>query len=307
MTQTQPPRGHKPSLKATREQQAAKRALADVRQTRNRRRRRLLTVFGPIALILVVVGALVAVKATSGDNGRKSGEQTSAATDAVVAAVTGVPAATLDAVGLGASGPLPKAITASPLNRDGKPLILDIGAEYCPFCAAERWPMIVALSRFGTWHGLSQTASAPAPEVHPNTPTFTFHGATYTSDLVSFTGVELRSNQVVNGEFEPLDELGTDDAAVMAAQNPSGGIPFIDIGGQYVINGATLDVGVLTGKTHKQIADALADPKSPIARGVDGAANVITAAVCSLTANAPATVCNAPGVVTSMQALTNAH
>ena len=52
---------------------------------------------------------------------------------------------------------MPASIDAPALTADGKPEVLYVGAEYCPFCAAERWPVVVALSRFGTWSGLSAT------------------------------------------------------------------------------------------------------------------------------------------------------
>ena len=72
---------------------------------------------------------------------------------------------------------------------NGKPLIFYFGAEFCPYCAAERWPLIVALSRFGTFTGLSTTTSSSS-DAYPNTPTFTFRAASYTSDYVSFQAVE---------------------------------------------------------------------------------------------------------------------
>jgi hypothetical protein len=43
----------------------------------------------------------------------------------------------------------------------GKPEVLYIGAEYCPYCGTERWSMIVALSRFGTFRGLKEIRSSP--------------------------------------------------------------------------------------------------------------------------------------------------
>jgi len=48
---------------------------------------------------------------------------------------------------------------------------------------------------------------------------------------------------------------------------------------------------VLQGKTWRQIAAALHDPSSPIAQGADGAANYLTAAICKLTGNQPASAC----------------
>lgn len=285
------------------EREAARRALAAAAGERSARRRRLTVVLAPVAAVLMALLMLVGFKAVS-DSGPSSGATASAAETAVVNALTNVPAATLDAVGVGTSTQTPQRINGEPLTADGKPRVLYVGAEYCPYCAAERWPMIVALSRFGTWDGLQQTTSAGSPEVYPNTATMTFHGASYTSDYLAFHGIETQTNQVgANGQFTPLDTLSDADAAVMAKHDPSGGIPFVDIGGDWSITGATFLPEVLSGKTHEQIATALADPKSDIARAVDGAANVITAALCTKTGGQPANVCTAPGVVKGREAL----
>ncbi len=50
-----------------------------------------------------------------------------------------------------------------------KPQVAYIGAEYCPFCASERWPMVIALSRLGTFSGLGLTTSS-ATDVFPEHP-----------------------------------------------------------------------------------------------------------------------------------------
>ena len=72
----------------------------------------------------------------------------------------------------------PTVVRASrPLTLNGKtPAMLYYGAEYCPFCAAERWAMTAALSRFGTWSGLKITASSHTDST-PATNTFSYHGA----------------------------------------------------------------------------------------------------------------------------------
>ena len=84
---------------------------------------------------------------------------------------TTVPAATLNAVGAGKA--YAKSVTtvssAPPLTSGGKPSVLYIGAEYCPYCATERWAMVAALSRFGTFSGLRGIKSA-ATDAYPNTP-----------------------------------------------------------------------------------------------------------------------------------------
>ena len=60
----------------------------------------------------------------------------------------------------------------------GKPEVLFVGAEYCPFCGAERWPLIVALARFGHFSRLKNMQSAPL-SVFPGIQSFSFVGATY--------------------------------------------------------------------------------------------------------------------------------
>jgi hypothetical protein len=49
---------------------------------------------------------------------------------------------------------------------------------------------------------------------------------------------------------------------------------------------------VLSGMTWTAVADALAQASSPQAKAILGSANLITAAVCKLTADQPASVCS---------------
>jgi hypothetical protein len=130
--------------------------------------------------------------------------------------------------------------------------------------------------------------------------------STYTSSYISFTGKETSSNQAVNGGYAPLDTLSAADQALMNKYDPNGSIPFIDIGGKYLISGASYNPAVLQGKTQAQIGAALSDPNSAIAKSIDGTANVITAAVCASTGGTPASVCSAPGVTAAAATLTNA-
>ncbi|MGI3780411.1 MAG: DUF929 family protein [Janthinobacterium lividum] len=263
----------------------------------------------PLALVVLVVAALVVVKVT-GVTDRSAAPPAVAGTaaDQVVAAVTAVPAATLDQVGAGSGVTPPKRIDAPALTADGKPRVLYVGAEYCPYCAAERWAVVVAMSRFGTYSGLGQTASA-AHDVFPSTPTLSFHGSSYTGGTVAFTGVETESNTVSGSGYAPLDSLSAADEQVFSTYNAppyvdsAGSIPFVDIGGKYLVSGASFTPQVLHGLTHEQVAAALSDPTSPVAQSVDGAANVITAAVCSTTQQQPAAVCGAAGVQAAARTL----
>jgi len=299
--------GRRPSGKAAARERALRLRAELLRADRLRaeRRRRVMVAASAIGIVVVVILALVIVKASGlgdGDGGGTTGAASTQASAQVIRDVTSVPPATLDKVGVGTAKAIPKRIDAPPLTVDGKPKVLYVGADFCPFCAAERWPVVVAPSRFGTWSSLSATTSA-SEDVYPNTETLSFHGASYTSTYVVFTGVETRDNKLVNGQYEPLDKLSAADQKVFDTYDrppytngSPGSIPFIDIGGGYVISGASYSPETLAGHSREEIAAALADPSNPIAQAVDGAANLITAAICEVTGSKPANVCTAPGV-----------
>lgn len=304
MSNRKPSAPGKPSKATLQKRAAAQRAMAAASGARAERRRRLMMVIAPVAVVVVVIVAFVVVKAVGGSGGPTSGKQAHDAKPQVITDVTSVPAGTFNKVGLGSVSSVPDAISAPPLTKDGKPRVLYVGAEFCPYCATERWAVVAALARFGTWHNLGQTTSAGAPEVYPDTATLTFHGASFTSDYLSFTGVETQSNQVQGNSYAPLDKLSAADQKIFSTYNAppyvpansAGSIPFIDIGGKYIQAGASYDPGVLSKKTHLEIAAAMQDPSTDIAKGAVGAANVITAAVCKITDNKPANVCDSAGV-----------
>jgi hypothetical protein len=273
------------------------RLLKAQRERREARRRLLIRVGIPLLVVVLVIAVMVAVRATQQPAAAPALAPASGSADAAVTqALAAIPADTFNAVGTGTVKAAPTAITGPALTADDKPRVLYVGAEYCPYCAAERWPMVVALSRFGTFSDLGQTTSASA-DVYPSTATLSFHGAGYTSDLLSFTGVETTTNVPSGNGYTPLDTLSVTDQALDSQYNSAGSIPFVDFGNKYLISGASYDPAVLQGLTHEQIATALADPSSPVAQAVIGTANVITAALCNLTDNHPADVCSSAGVV----------
>jgi hypothetical protein len=269
--------------------EAAAAALAR-RQAAEQRRKRTIAATSVLAAVLLVVVGLVVVKLVSG--GPKSKPTTVAAAD-VITLVTTVPAATLDTIGKGGgnqfSVPTPTPGNAV-IKADGKPLVLYVGAEFCPYCAAERWAVVEALSRFGTFSGLGQTTSS-ATDVYPNTPTLSFHGSTYTSDYITFQGPELYTNQHSGDGYAPLDKL-TPEQARLFGKN---GYPYMNFAGQALVTGASIgDPSIFAGKTQAQVAAAMRDPSTPIAKAVGGLANAFTTIVCDLTGDKPATVCATP-------------
>jgi hypothetical protein len=283
---------------ASRQRRSGRSATARARPVR---RRRVPWIVG----VVVIVIAIALVFALAGGSNKTSPVR-SPAPPALVATISSLPKSLFDTVGTGTITALPKKITAPALTAAGTPLVLYIGAEYCPFCAAERWAMVVALSRFGTFSGLEVTHSA-SNDVFPNTQTFSFHGSTYKSKYLRFEAVELKTNQIgANGNYQTLDTPTAEQQQIFATYDAppftttAGSIPFIDFGGKYIVNGATYDPAVLQGKSASDIATALAQPDNAVAKGVIGAANTLTAAICALTKNQPAAVCADP-VISSIR------
>lgn len=275
---------------------------AEARREAERRRQlrsRMTLALSGIAAVVVVVLVFVLVRLNSDDDSGGQAAPKGNQLEQVVTSVTSVPAATLNKIGKGDANGYPTATDDEPLlEQNGKPEMLYYGTEWCPFCAAQRWPMIVALSRFGTFDGLTTTTSA-SDDSFPDTPTFSFEKATYTSDHVVFTPIEGQDREG-NDLQEPTDEqqevISKYNAAPYVAEESEGSIPFVDIGNRYIGNGATYSPEVLEDKDWKQIADELQDAESDVAKGIGGSANIMTAQLCTLTDNKPADVCTAPAI-----------
>jgi hypothetical protein len=282
---------------------AAQRAAAEQAQVR---KRRLWLAGGSIVAVIAVVVAFVLASSTGGSSGSTSGSTaappTGSALTSVVGQLTSVPAATLDQVGAGQTQANPTSITGAALTSGGKPEVLYIGAEYCPYCAAERWALIVALSRFGTFSGLAPIRSAAKDgggnaEPYPLTPTWTFAKSSYTSSYVTFTPVEGYTNipDKTTGFYTVLQTPTAAQQALLDKYDAAyqGAIPFIDYGNKYLSVGASYNPAILSALTWAQIAADLHDPSSSVAKSVLGTANFATAAICSLTDNQPASACTA--------------
>jgi len=270
-------------------------------EQRSQRRSRLLLAGGAIAAVVAVVLAFVLLQGGNGTPGAGGpAGPTGAALTALTNQVTSVPAATLEQVGAGAVTGTPARISGAPLTSEGKPEMLYMGAEYCPYCAAERWPMIVALSRFGTFTGLTTTRSAArngagTAEPYPSTATWTFAKSSYASKYLTFTPVEEFTNvpdKATGGYTRLMTPTAAQQALIQKYDAANqGAIPFIDYGNKYMSVGASYDPGLLSGLSWSAIAADLHQPSSPVARGVLGAANYMTAVICRLTGDAPAAVC----------------
>ena len=264
--------------------QRARERIAAERAARQRAeaRRRLLLALGSVAAVVAVVATLVTVKLTAAPAHLVASE--SIAPAAVVRQVTTVPAGVLAQAGPGqVATPLQQApASGPPLTVDGKLAIVFVSEESCPFCAAERWPLTVALSHFGTWSQLGVTKSA-ASDIYPNTATLSFRTARYHS-----TQLTLRTTELADDAGHALQAPTSLDRQLIDrydvppyvnSADQSGAVPFLDIGNRYILAGAQYNPQVLAGLSAAQIAAQLRDPASPVAQAIDGTAKVIIAAI----------------------------
>ncbi len=188
----------------------------------------------------------------------------------------------------------------SPLiGPNGKPEIFYYGAEFCPYCAANRWSMVIALSRFGTFTQLPQTLSS-GTDTDPNTATFSFLGSKYTSSVIDFVPLE---NEDRDGKL--LQSPSAAQQKLLQTFNVQG-YPFIDIANKYQA-GQFYDPATLANLSQKDIASKLSDPNDTVTKNIVGAANYMTAAICVATKSQPASVCATEPIQTIMQSLSSSQ
>jgi Domain of unknown function (DUF929) len=270
-------RGQSGSAKVTARQRiAAERAARKRAETR----RRLLLAGTAVVATVAFVGALVGVKLSAAHPAASEAR----APAAVVRQATAVPLSIIARTNQGATAtPLhPVAATGPALTIRGKPAIVFVSEESCPFCAAERWALVVALSHFGTWSDLGTTRSS-ATDVYPNTATFSFRTAHFSSGEIT-----LRTTELANNLGKPLQPetrldaklIGTYDVPPFVnSADQSGAVPFLDIANRFVLAGAQYNPQVLAGLSAAQIAGQLRNPSSPVAQAIDGSAKVILASI----------------------------
>jgi Domain of unknown function (DUF929) len=242
---------------------------------------------GIVAIVLIVI---VVINQAAGGNVTTSKPLSAA----VASAVEHPSASVIQTVGSGRQAGQMVRLPGNTILKDagGKPMIVYVGAEYCPFCAAERWSMVYWLSQFGTFKNLSEIKSS-STDVFPNTSTLTFYKSSYTSSSIDFSFAE---TQDVNSQ--PLMTPTKLAASLFVKYDTppyttqAQGFPFIDIGGLYVLYSTSYSPRLLANLTWDQIAAKLKNPSDPVTQAIVGNANIMTAATCIATQDIPASVCS---------------
>jgi Domain of unknown function (DUF929) len=279
--------------------------VADLRRRGHRRRHRHL-LGGATAVLLVAAVVMVATLAPSSPK-PIGGSGSSSSLTAYIQKGVSVSDSTLESIGVPSYVLAPASVPGgAPLTQDGKPLVVFVGGEFCPYCAMERWALVVALSRFGTFSNLGHTISSSSTDIFPALQSWSFKDSAFTSSSLVFAPAEVYSStpSPTGTGYEPLQSLTPIQAKAFDGY-PSE-LPFVDIGGQYVALGASANPGVLQNLSLDQIASQLDDPSSPVAQAVDGTANYLIAAMCSVTSTSAAPICTSP-VMAQAQSTMAAH
>ncbi len=171
-----------------------------------------------------------------------------------------------------------------------------LGANFCPYCAGQRWPLLLTLMRFGHFENVKYMLSS-SDDVYPDTPTFSFYQSRYHSTHIDFIPVEVRTR-----EGKPLQQPTKEQRRIYTKfdappyTRTPGGIPFIYIDGQYELVRPLLMASDIQGMDWEQITAALNRPDSKLFQHLMPQVNLFTAVLCRMDGGHPAKVCSAPGV-----------
>jgi len=274
-----------------------------------------LLTWGAVALVLIIVIVLVVVKISSSSTSTGGSTAFIPTSQQIVNDVTNIPPSVYDKVGVTSSVTqvVPPTIVKGqkPLVVAGLPGIFYFGAEYCPYCAAERWAIVASLSRFGKWANLGDMTSSTS-DVFPGTQTFTFLKAKLTSPYVGLQTAEVYSNQpAASGGYQPLQQITPAQNSLVSTYDNSkyfpgtqgNSFPFVSIGNKALVSGASFSPSILQGLSRSDIASNLNDPTNPATQAIVAASNYLSASTCSITGEMPASVCTSKGVTEAAKAL----
>lgn len=182
--------------------------------------------------------------------------------------------------------------TGTPFVASGKPVLVFVGADYCLYCAVQRWALIMALDRFGNFSNLSYMTSSIADGDYS---TFTFTRSHYQSDYLSFQSYELDDRSGATIATLPANYTA-------AFQQYGSAFPFINFANRYIISGAILDPGILGSKNWTEINTSIqiADNTGGL---IKQAANLFTAVICKTTGDKPTAVCSQSSISTVSSSL----
>lgn len=200
-------------------------------------------------------------------------------------------------VGSGGLATHPTPLTGAPplVDSGSKPIVFFVSSEPCIACASERWALVVALSRFGTFSHLPLLPLAGSSGGTAYA-TFSFDGAAYSSPYLTFVSVE-----EFDASGHALQTLSTKGQQLVSAYDAppyvpaadSGFIPWLDIANRYATQGSAFPPAVIANLDWVHVTAHFTHAADPVTRAIVGSANQLTAAICVATSMQPASVCAA--------------
>jgi hypothetical protein len=263
---------------------------------------------GLIIVAICLLGTLVLVRDSTGPNTSSTVETFSPAPSSLLSTMAQVPASVFNTVGV--SSPTSPVVAPQPAGGGNAPMwlaanggtplpvVFFYGAEFAPYAGVQRWPLVLALSRFGTFTKLGLMESS-ATTAFANLSTFTFWGSTYSSKYLILESVERYSSLNPTGaHYLSLQHPNAREATAINTYG-AGATTFamLDVANRYVLNGSSFAPSVLAGLSQNQIAGNLDTPASPLTQAVVTSANEITASICAVDGDKPGAVCDSPGVL----------
>lgn len=171
-----------------------------------------------------------------------------------------------------------------------KPIFVYIGAEFCPYCGFQRWPLTLALMRFGNLTGLAYEQSSASDFYH--TATFTYLNIAYSSNYIVFEHYEAEDTngnalQTVPSNYTSLwsqYDGGSEDFPMIIVNNQ------YEIPTAFYLPGNTSSNIPFNGDNWTQIANQLGTGTT-ISNEITASANALTAVICKVDGDLPAKVC----------------
>jgi thiol-disulfide isomerase/thioredoxin len=238
-----------------------------------------------LAMVVLVIGAAVVLFLARGGGSDANATAASGSVPASAIPAGANPPSAAASVALGQI----RRESSEPLLDGGKPLVFFMGAEWCPFCASERWGLVEATSRFGKWSGLRELRSREGQDYFPALATYDLSQATYTSDYISIRHIE-----VATVEGDPLQKLGSFEEGLVNGYDKLGSVPFLFASGppgRYTVE-LPFSPGLLDGQSFASLRkEVAAGAPTPAVEAIDGQADAITALICKLDGRQPASVC----------------
>ena len=184
-------------------------------------------------------------------------------------------------------------VTGPLFSTNGKPILVSATGEFCSPCALQRWPLVMALMRFGNFTNLEYMTSSVAEGDYA---TFAFAESSYNSSYLVFQPYEVYNRAGVAFQTLPANYSSADQ------QFEKSSIPFLDFADKYVSGPILSNPGLLGTKNWTQIISSI-QAGDTLGSQIKQAANVITALICSTTDNRPASVCDNPSITSLTDAL----